>query len=300
MKTSHTAADSDQVKCPNCILSTVIHKYNSNKFQIFFCQKCLNGFTYPVPKNLGSYYKDTYWVSKGPLGILKNIIYRTFQIRRKYWVMRFLRGGAVLDVGSGEGIFSTYFDRNFQVISLDVPSAKILNPKVIKTDFLKWSPKNKFDAVVFWESLEHTALPQKYIKRAASILKPGGYLFIEYPRYNSWEASLFKNCWFHLDPPRHLSHLTPEGLDKLILREKLTSINHRGVFALEYTIGGFAVSILNLLPKQPTDFLQNSKNLPLIFVLIPLIFIAALFETALFLLDQSPISLTVARKKRKS
>lgn len=268
----------------------------SNKFQIYFCKKCLNGFTYPVPHDLDRYYSNSYWLPQGIIGILKDIFYRIFQIRRKYWVMNFLTKGDILDVGSGEGIFSKLLKKNFKVTSLDIPSAKITNPEVIKTDFLKWNPGKKFDAVVFWESLEHTAYPQKYIKKAVNILKPGGYIFIEYPRYNCWEADFFKSFWFHLDPPRHLSHLTPDGLDNLLSRAELTSIYRSGVFALEYTIGGFVVSILNLFPKQPTDFFQNSKNLLLILFLIPLIFISALIEVVFFLLGQSPISLTVAKK----
>lgn len=288
---------SNKIKCPNCITSHILFKYESNKFQIYFCKKCLNSFTYPVPKNLDRYYSDSYWLPKGLIGILKDIFYRIFQIRRKYWIMNFLKNGDILDVGSGEGIFSKLLKENFKVTSLDIPSAKIINPEVIKADFLKWNPGKKFDAVVFWESLEHTAFPQKYIQKAASKLKPGGYIFIEYPNFNCWEASIFKNCWFHLDPPRHLSHLTPDGINNLLSRTKLTTICQSGVFALEYTIGGFVVSILNLFPKQPTDFFQNSRNLLLILFLIPLILISALIEVGFFLLDQSPISLTVAKKR---
>ncbi len=286
----------NKVSCPNCNTYQCIHKYSSNNFQIYFCNKCLNGFTHPVPKDLSKYYSDRYWLPKGPLGALKDMLYRVFQTRRKLWVTKFIKQGEILDVGSGEGIFSKMLRNNFNVTSLDIPSAKIINPKVIKADFLKWNPKRKFEAVVFWESLEHTALPQKYLEKATSILKPGGYIFVEYPTYNCWESNIFKSFWFHLDPPRHLSHLTPTGLDNLLKMENLTAVYHTGVFAPEYAIGGLIVSILNLFPKQPTDFFQSSKNLLIIIILIPLIGISALIETAFFLLGQSPIYVTVAKR----
>ena len=298
MRAEKNSIKSNKIKCPNCITSQIFFKYESNKFQIYFCKKCLNGFTYPIPKNLDRYYSDSYWIPKGLIGILKDTFYHIFQIRRKYWILNFLKNGEILDVGSGEGIFSKLLGKNFKVTSLDIPSAKIVNPEVIKADFLKWNPGKKFDAIVFWESLEHTAYPQKYIKKAASILKPEGYIFIEFPRYDCWEASLFKNLWFHLDPPRHLSHLTPNGLNNLLPRTKLTTIYRCGVFALEYTIGGFVASILNLFSKQPVDFFQSSKNLLLILPLIPLIFISTLIEILFFLLGQSPIFLTVVKKGR--
>lgn len=289
-----------KIKCPNCIVSETVYKFNCNKFQIYFCKKCLNGFTHPVPKNMSRYYSDSYWHSGGFIGVLKNTVYRFFQKRRKYWIMKFLKTGAILDVGSGEGIFSSLFTKDYQITSLDIPSADIKNPDVIKVDFLKWSPKKKFDAIVFWESLEHTSSPQKYIKKAASILKRGGYVFIEYPRFDCFEARLFKNYWFHLDSPRHLSHLTPDGLDKILSRERLTCISHSGVFAFEYTVGGFVESILNLFLSRPNDFFKNSKNSFLIFLCIPLIIISAFVEVIFNIVGQSPIYLTVAKRSEST
>lgn len=286
-----------KIRCPNCIISKTVHKFDCDKFQIYFCKKCLNGFTYPAPKNLGRYYSESYWLPKGILGILKDKIYRFFQVRRKYWVMNFLKKGEILDVGSGEGTFSNFFKKeDFLVTSLDTPSASIKNPNVLKTDFLKWQPKKKFDAIVFWESLEHTQYPQKYIEKAAKILKKGGYIFIEYPQSDGFEARLFKNYWFHLDPPRHLSHLTPAGLDKLLSRTKLITVTHFGAPAFEYTIGGFVVSILNIFISHQTDFFKDSKNFIFMLLLMPLICISTILESVFFILGQSPIYLTVAKK----
>lgn len=285
-----------KVRCPNCLTSPIIHQFNSNKFQIYFCKECLNGFTYPVPKDLSRYYGDNYWLSKGLIGVIKNTLYLFFQMRRKYWIKHFFKKGEILDVGSGEGIFSKLIKKDFNVTSLDVPSSDIKNPEVIKADFLKWRPNKKFDAIVFWESLEHTQYPQKYLQKATSILKKGGYIFIEYPNFNSLEARLFKNYWFHLDAPRHLTHLTPAGLDKILSRTKLKKISHNGVFAFEYTVGGFVGSILNLFRLEPTDFFKNYENLFFIVLLMPFIIISIFVEIILYVLGQSPIYLTVAKK----
>lgn len=297
MVSKNYSTKSQKIKCPNCIVSEVTFKFKSDNFQIYFCKKCLNGFTYPVPKNLGRYYSDNYWQSSGFIGVLKNTLYTFFQRRRKYWVKKFIQKGDILDVGSGEGIFSKLLKDELNVTSLDVPSSQIKNPEVIKVDFLKWTPSKKFDAVVFWESLEHTQNPQKYLKKASSILKKGGYVFIEYPRFDSWESRFFKKNWFHLDPPRHLSHLTPNGVNEILSREKLIPQTQFGVFAFEYTIGGFVESILNLFISRPNDFFRNSKNLSLIFLLIPLIIISTFLEIIFFILGQSPIYLTVGKKK---
>ncbi len=285
-----------KIRCPNCAISEVVYRFNSDNFQIHFCKKCLNGFTYPVPKNLGRYYSGNYWQSSGFLGVFKNTIYKFFQIRRKYWIQKYLKNGNILDVGSGEGAFSKFFNNDFLVISLDTPSANIKNPNVLKVDFLKWNTKKKFDAIVFWESLEHTHSPQKYLVKASKLLKKRGLIFIEYPRADSLEAKLFGKYWFHLDPPRHLSHLTPIGLDKLLSKAKLSRVSHNRAFALEYTIGGFTGSILNVFMSHSSDFLKTSKNYFSLFLLIPMLLISAFIEIIFFILGQSPIYLTVARK----
>lgn len=285
-----------KIKCPSCNSRLVFQKFTCNKFQIYSCNNCSNGFTYPVPKNIDQYYIDSYWVLKGFLGTLRKTLYYLFQIRRKYWIIKFLKQGDILDVGAGEAIFSTFFNKNFRVTSIDLPSAKIQNQDVIKTNFLAWKPKNKFDAVVFWESLEHTTSPNAYIKKAASILNTNGYLFVEYPNINSLESSIFKRYWYHLDPPRHLSHLTPKGMEKILVGSKFTHITHYGVPAFEYTIAGLIASIFNLFSSQPIDFFKISKNIIFLIFLFPLVIISIFIEICFFILGQSPIYLTVAKK----
>lgn len=286
----------NRIICPNCGNPKVFQKLSCYEFRIYYCEKCSNGFTYPVPKNIAKYYNNSYWLPKGILGILKKKVYHLFQLRRKYWIMDFLKKGRILDVGAGEAIFSNLLSKDFEVISIDLPSAKIQNPDVIKTNFLTWKSKIKFDAIVFWESLEHTPSPQEYIKKAASILSKGGYIFVEYPRADSLESRIFNRYWYHLDPPRHLSHLTPKGLENIFTKSKLKAVSNLGVPAFEYTITGFIASILNLLPSRPVDFFKDSNNSIFIIILFPLIIISAFIETCFFIIGQSPIYLTVARK----
>jgi len=210
--------------------------------------------------------------------------------------MKYLKKGQILDVGAGEAIFSNFFSKKFKVTSIDLPSAKIQNLAVIKTNFLTWKPGKKFDAIVFWESLEHTALPLKYIEKAFSILNNGGYIFVEYPRADSLESKIFRRYWYHLDPPRHLSHLTPKGMERILAKAKFTKVSHAGVPAFEYTIAGFTASILNLFKLQPDDFFNNPWHSIILLFLIPVIIISTFVEIFFFIIGQSPIYLTVAKK----
>lgn len=280
--------------CPNCHLSLLPKYTSNNQFNILFCQSCLTGFTYPIPKNLNIYYHIYYWISPGILGKIKNFLFKIFQLRRRAWVYRYLTGGQILDVGAGEARFSKLLTNKFQVTSLD-PSPKIKNREVIRIDFLKWHTKSKFDAIVFWESLEHTPKPQKYLEKAAKLLKKDGFLFIEYPRFDSWEAKLFKKYWFHLDPPRHLSHLTKPGMEIMLSRAGFLKTHHLTTSAFDYTIWGLIASILNTFHIK-TESLKHKVDPFFLILITPLAVLAFFIEVLQRSVNQSPIGLIIAKK----
>lgn len=285
------------VTCLNCRdKSKIDYKYTSKGFSIFFCRNCENAFTYPRPKSLSKYYHTYYWASPGLVGILRNWAFRIFQRRRKKWIKQYLSRGKILDVGSGEGLFGKSLKKDYNVVSLDIPGAKIKNKSVLKVDFLKWQTRKKFDAIVFWESLEHTPDPGQYLKKASTMLNGEGYIFIEYPRFDSVEATAFGRHWFHLDPPRHLTHLTRLGLRKLIAGTNLREVSHRSVLAGEYSHWGFMASLLSIFGKQLADTYKRDQNSISLMLLSPILSVAILVQIILFCLGQSPIGLAVFKK----
>lgn len=272
--------------CPNCQLEFLVqYVLSNNKFSLYFCKICQNGFTYPMPKNMDSYYPKNYWNYQGMVGYLRKLVFNLFQKRRKKWLEKFLpRGGLILDIGSGEGNFGKSLSGKYKVVNLEVPFAKLENTQIIKADFLKWKTEKIFDAICFWESLEHTPKPQDYLNKAHSLLRKDGLIFIEYPRYQVWESKLFGKNWFHLDFPRHVVHLTDQGLNTLISRVGLMTKVHQSVFTYDYSPGGFFLSIANT---------QKFLNL---LILSPLLILSLLIELILHILGQSPIGLFIAKK----
>ncbi len=285
--------------CPNCQENTLstTHETSNNEFIISYCERCLTGITFPFPRSLSKYYHRNYWKTSGLFGKIKDFLFEFFQRRRAKWVNEYLHEGNILDVGSGEGKFGKRVADIFNVVNIDFPGSKIKNPDVKKVDFLKFKTKNKFDGIVFWESLEHTKNPQMYLENASRLIKKNGLVFIEYPRFNSIESNLFGKHWFHLDVPRHLFHLTDKGLNILLKRAGLFSVKHFRVSAFEYTIWGFAASILDIFGIKPTDKLKKYHNLAIIFSIIPIIMLSFIFEVVFLIFKQSPIGLVVARKK---
>jgi hypothetical protein len=72
------------------------------------------------------------------------------------------------------------------------------------------------DAVVFQHALEHVFEPSDDLGRARELLRPGGSILIIVPNFGSWQSRRFGDAWFHLDLPRHRSHFTAAGLERLL------------------------------------------------------------------------------------
>lgn len=257
-------------------------------------------FPYPKPKELEKYYHENYWVTPGLLGFFRKFIFDIFQTRRKEWIMQYLPKGKILDIGAGEGKFAKSLDNKFQVTSLDVPSSKISNKNVLKINFLNWQTDNKFDAIVFWESLEHTPKPEQYLQRAYKLLRNEGFIFIEYPRFDSFESKLFNQHWFHLDPPRHHSYITRKGLEMVVSRSGFRVVSHKSIPAFEYAIWGFIGSTLNMINLKITDILKQNRSLILLFLLLPFFIVVVFIEIFFVIIGQSPIGLMIAKRNLKS
>lgn len=287
------------IQCSLCHQNYFLIKNSSlSQWSILFCRYCRIAFTHPQPTDISKYYGKDYWQPPGLLGKLKLIIFRLAQHRRINWIQKYLSSNVqILDVGAGEGIFGTELAKlGYQVTSLDTTFAHVQNKAVEKVDFLTWDRHQKFAAITFWESFEHVATPASYLTKAKKLLKSDGLLFIEYPRYDCWEANFFGRIWFNLDLPRHLYHFTETGLHQLLKDQGFTVIAAKGIWAAEYSPWGLVYSFISRLTRKPLNEKFRYGLTLQIFLFTPLFLLATIIEFILFLLGASPIGLIVAKK----
>lgn len=71
---------------------------------------------------------------------------------------------------------------------------------------------SKFDYVMLWHVLEHLSDPGEVLSKIKGKLKSDGRIVIAVPNFASAQARLGKADWYHLDPPRHIHHFTPQSL----------------------------------------------------------------------------------------
>jgi predicted SAM-dependent methyltransferase len=67
------------------------------------------------------------------------------------------------------------------------------------------SLEGKFDAITAWDVLEHVPHPRAFLSACRSLLRPGGFLFLNVPDLDSWEGELLGRRW-PLLLPEHLNY----------------------------------------------------------------------------------------------
>jgi SAM-dependent methyltransferase len=75
----------------------------------------------------------------------------------------------------------------------------------------------KFDLITLWDVIEHVEEPTVVIAKLKKLLKPGGKIFMETPRFGLL-GELYGENWPHLLPVQHLSVASKEGMEKMAKR----------------------------------------------------------------------------------
>jgi SAM-dependent methyltransferase len=208
-------------------------------FEVVVCQTCGTGRTLPLvgPDELHAFYPDEYTAHEHPQGAVSRTLatllyrwrYRRALRRPPLGALRRLGPGTLLDVGSGRGDLGTVLGgRGWRVTGVEPSAAACADARrrglhvecgslVDVYDRLEAG----YDAVVFQHSLEHVTEPIEDLAAARELLVPSGLLLIAVPNFDSWERRRFGSTWFPLDLPRHRTHFSAQGLERLLRRSGL-------------------------------------------------------------------------------
>ncbi len=190
-------------------------------FMVVACQNCglVRQNPRPAWESLQHYYRDDY-VSHVP--IIDDEPSRWRRLDRRWGMSKLLRavervqkGGRLLDVGAGTGIFLAEAKRRgrWDVTGVE-PSGRAaayarerLNVPIFESLFpnpeLDLLPES-FDVITMWHVVEHLGDPLGSFREVHRLLRPGGWFVFAIPNYESWDARLFGRYWVGWDLPRHL------------------------------------------------------------------------------------------------
>ena len=268
MSTAETSLD----RCPACDepLAPDVSIRGSDRlhgtpgqFDVLVCRRCGSGLTLPVVAEgqLAEFYPDDYNAYSLPENrLLRWLATRLFTHRyrralKKHPLNRLVgaEGGRLLDVGGGRGDLGLMVQPfGWHATVLDpsnaaCEAARSRGQDAFTGTLTQLPPEidGQFDAIVFQHSLEHVADPEASLRAAHRLLKTGGSLIVTQPNFGSWQSRRFGADWFHLDLPRHRTHMTARGLSLLLDRTGFsdpiisTTTSSDGLpMSIEYRISG--------------------------------------------------------------
>lgn len=201
------------------------------KYAIVRCKACKSAYTWPRPtqREIDAIYSSLVDVS----GANESGVYwpdAEQDARRMFrsFGPRIKAGGAILDIGSGEGVASAEAVRRGFKVGACEPSphacmefAKKMGFEPDPTFFSEeYAEKNRdlYDGALLSHVLEHILDLEKFVQDMRIVLKPGGSLIIAVPHFGSILTTLMGEKDFFVTPPIHLNYFSLPGLTALLKR----------------------------------------------------------------------------------
>lgn len=256
------------------------------QFRLVRCEKCgvIRQNPWLAWESLKEYYPEDYSAYEPIIARERSKIK---QLDRGYgmWkrlrsIERFKNSGRLLDVGCGTGVFLGEAQRSghWELMAVEPsPAAASYVQRELKIPVYNQRfaeavlPSGDFDVITMWNVLEHLDHPVKDLRRAAALLRTGGWLVFSIPNLESLEAKVFGRYWLGWDLPRHL-YLFPQQQLKAMLQELgLSLVDTRCIAgshaALEYSFrfwfnsrgwrGPIAQNLLRLYRSYPARLITG-------------------------------------------
>jgi 2-polyprenyl-3-methyl-5-hydroxy-6-metoxy-1,4-benzoquinol methylase len=77
-------------------------------------------------------------------------------------------------------------------------------------------PTEEWDAVAFWDVIEHVPDPGAFLAAAAGLTSPGGVIAFSCPNFDSLPARLLRRRWWTLKPHKHIWHFRKKDLRRVV------------------------------------------------------------------------------------
>lgn len=102
---------------------------------------------------------------------------------------------SILDVGFGTGLFLALAkQRGWQIDGIDTSAENIKKARekfgleLLQGDLLSYGPAKRYDAISFWDVIEHLPNPHRVLAHASHLLRDKGFLLIGIPNDRSFLA----------------------------------------------------------------------------------------------------------------
>lgn len=147
------------------------------------------------------------------------------------------QGGALLDIGCGDGAFLAAAARHFEVSGVEISAAMAERARQrLPRATIHTGPAThaalaaeSFDVVTQFSVLEHEWRPLDALRLVARVLRRGGVTVIKAPNFASWNRVIRGTEWCGVRVPDHCNYFAPRTLSRALGAAGLTPL--RGSFA---------------------------------------------------------------------
>jgi SAM-dependent methyltransferase len=191
-------------------------------------------------------------------------------LRRALELTAAARAPRILDVGGGRGDLAARFAETAgsgamaTVVDLDADSVEAARRRGLEGfagRFEDFETGDRFDLIVMLNLVEHVADPVGVLRKAESLLAPGGVVWLQTPNFRSLDARLFRERnWAGLHCPRHWVVFGDRGLRAALAAAGLDPVRVRRTQA-----GAFwAASLLGLRRARRSPARPGAEVRPLV------------------------------------
>jgi SAM-dependent methyltransferase len=225
-------------------------------FNVNKCVSCGLRFVTNPPADLARYYTtDYHFVPKSAEELEPYLPGQQFKIDI---VRRFKKGGALLEIGPGSGMFCRLAQRaafDVSAIEIDTECVEYLQSQLGVRAIASSEPAEvlkaedrQYDAICLWHSIEHMPKPWDVLEQATRRLAPDGVLVVAAPNPEAWQARVLGPRWPHHDLPRHLfgipiAWLLSFGNSRNLVPELVTTRDEGSLHWNRFTWGMLAGSL---------------------------------------------------------
>ena len=211
-------------------------EYDTTDETFFFvtCRQCGHQYLDPRPASseLERIYPADYYSFTGTTHALVGRLQRLWESRKVKLYREFVGDGErhLLDVGCGDGrllqLLRDYGHPTWQPVGLEFDEAAVehcrkmgfeAHASRIEEFSEEESQKNRYDAVIMLQLIEHVEDPAAICDRVHALLKKDGVFIIETPNLGGLDYRIFSGRWWgHYHFPRHWNLFSRKSLERML------------------------------------------------------------------------------------
>ena len=241
--------------CNLCGADHARQRYQLNGWTIVSCEHCGLIYVNPMPdaETLRAFYTEEFFQgNRRPAGYADYLRDKGIHMRQfwDYWPLirrEFPSPGRVLDIGCALGLFLDMARaEGWGTVGVELSefAAQWARNKLdldVRTGTLRdvHLPKNSFDVVTLWATIEHLADPIGTLREAHRVLKPGGLILITTGEVEGILDKLSKGLCYWYEPPAHLYYFSTRTLRAMLQKAGFRTLRVQGVEMDSRMIGPF-------------------------------------------------------------